>query len=362
MAAPNIIELTANIKAWGLELGFQQVGITDVDLGDHEARLEDWLRLGFQADMSYMARHGKKRSRPDVLVPGTTRIISVRMDYLHTPSAAATSTPGHAYVARYALGRDYHKVIRARLRTLELRINAYVEQHRIQDFVARVFTDSAPVLEKAIAQKAGLGWIGKNTMLVNENAGSWFFLGELFTNIPLITDGHAPVNRCGSCTSCLDVCPTGAIVEPYRLDARMCISYHTIENRGGIPESIRKPMGNRIFGCDDCQVTCPWNRYARPTAEPDFAPRNNLDSTSLLELYAWSEQEFDARTCGSAIRRAGYDGWLRNISVALGNADFRDTILAALKRRLLDSSALVSEHVAWAIGQQQLKQKQIATE
>ncbi len=347
--------LTRLIKTWGHELGFQQVGITEADLGEHEARLDAWLEAGFHGDMAYMTRHGTMRSRPAELLPGTVRVISVRMDYL---TAEADMRPTldndeRAYVARYALGRDYHKVLRSRLRKLELRINEYLEAHGEAGHIARVFTDSAPVLEKALAEKAGLGWIGKNTLLLNERAGSWFFLGEIYTNLPLPPDNAPVTNRCGSCDACMAVCPTGAIVAPYTLDSRRCISYHTIENRGTIPVQIREHMGNRVFGCDDCQIVCPWNRYAQLTAEPDFSPRHQLDTAGLLELFAWSEEIYLSRTEGSAIRRAGYQGWLRNIAIALGNASPDPDILAALQERLAGASELVAEHIIWAIEQQQ---------
>ncbi len=359
MENPDYVELARAVKDWGQSLGFQQVGITDTDLSSHDRRLQTWLANGYGADMDYMERHGEKRSKPEGLIPGTIRIISVRMDYLPEnddifENLIATSK---AYVARYALGRDYHKVIRARLRKLEQKINQYLLDREMTEFSARVFTDSAPVLEKGIAEKAGLGWIGKNTLIINERAGSWFFLGEIYTNIPLPEDQTTAVNRCGSCSSCIDICPTGAIVAPYQLDSRLCISYHTIENRGVIPVPIREQMGNRIFGCDDCQAVCPWNRYAAPTAEPDFKPRNNLDTDTLLSLYLWSEQEFDTRSQGSAIRRTGFEGWLRNISIALGNAPFDTKIIRALKDKQEVATDLVKIHVDWAIEQQEAKRK-----
>ena len=355
----NYLELAHAIKSWGKELGFQQTGITDTDLGKHETHLKNWLEKGFAADMQYMSKHGEKRSRPDMLIPGTIRIISARMDYLPDDANVekTLSSPSKAYIARYALGRDYHKVLRARLRALTDRINDHLNDTDSFEFSARVFTDSAPVLEKGAAEKAGLGWIGKNTLLLNESAGSWFFLGEIYTNIPLPIDKPDVSNRCGSCSACMDVCPTRAIVAPYELDSRRCISYHTIENRGVIPIPIRERMGNRIFGCDDCQAICPWNRYAQPTAEPDFKPRNDFDSASLLSLFGWTEDEFSKNTQGSAIRRTGYDGWIRNISIALGNADYSPEILAALSGKQ-HTSDMVREHVDWAI-QQQLAKKEV---
>ena len=351
------LKLAHAIKSWGKELGFQQIGITDTDLQKHENHLQNWLLKGFDADMQYMSKHGDKRSRPDLLMPGTIRIISARMNYLPDEDKVeeTLSSRSKAYIARYALGRDYHKVIRARLGALTNRINDHLRDLGIPDFSARVFTDSAPVLEKGAAEKAGLGWIGKNTLLLNEAAGSWFFLGEIYTNIPLPIDKSEASNRCGSCTACMDICPTKAIVAPYQLDSRLCISYQTIENRGVIPIDIRERMGNRIFGCDDCQAVCPWNRYAHPTSEPDFKPRNDFDSATLLTLFNWSEAEFSKNTEGSAIRRTGYDGWLRNISIALGNADYDPEIVAALSDKQGQTSEMVKEHVEWAIKQQLAK-------
>src|SRR5262245_53832061 len=334
--------LASLIKQWGEELGFQQVGIAGITLGDDELHLTEWLSRGWHGDMGYMARHGLRRSRPADLVPGTLRVVSVRMDYL--PPAArdawsVISDPARAFISRYALGRDYHKTLRQRLKRLADRVVAAVGP-----FGYRVFVDSAPVLEKALARDAGLGWIGKHTNLLNRDAGSWFFLGELFTDLPLPVDS-APTNHCGSCTACIEICPTRAIRGPYQLDARRCISYLTIEHRGSIPVELRKPMGNRIYGCDDCQLVCPWNRYARPTGERDFTPRHGLDDVALADLFAWSESTFMERTAGSAIRRIGYERWLRNIAVALGNATRSAAIRAALERRREDPSGLVREHV-----------------
>jgi len=343
--------LATQVKQWGAELGFQQLGITDTQLADHEQRLERWLRDGFHGEMGYMARHGHRRSRPRELVPGTVRVISARMDYLSAAARPADELllePDKALISRYALGRDYHKVLRKRLQRLASRI-----EKEIGPFGYRVFVDSAPVLEKALAEKAGLGWIGKHSNLLNSRAGSWFFLGEIYTDLPLPLDTPAE-NHCGDCVRCLDACPTAAIVAPYRVDARRCISYLTIELKGSIPEELRSLMGNRIYGCDDCQLVCPWNRFAQPSAETEFAPRHGLDTASLLQLFAWSEQEFLRRTEGSAIRRAGYKGWLRNIAVALGNARPPDAaeheaILAALGARKDDPSPMVREHVEWAL-------------
>ena len=334
------------IRHWARELGFQQVGIADVALDRDAAHLEAWLEAGLHGEMEYMARHGSKRARPAELVPGTQRVISVRMDYRGRDDAAAWTTLADgeaAYVAQYAFGRDYHKLLRARLQKLADRIEAAVGP-----FGYRAFVDSAPVLERALARDAGLGWIGKHTCLINRGAGSWFFLGELFTDLPLPLDAPA-TSHCGTCTRCIDICPTGAIVAPYQVDARRCISYLTIELKGAIPEALRPAIGNRIFGCDDCQLVCPWNKFAQRHDEPDFRVRNDLDRAKLVELFAWSEAEFLARTEGSAIRRTGYEGWLRNLAVALGNAPRSDTIVAALAARAEHPSALVREHVAWAL-------------
>jgi epoxyqueuosine reductase len=342
-------ELAASIKRWGGDLGFQQVGIADVELSEAESHLLDWLRRQRHGEMQYMARHGARRSRPAELVPGTVRVISARMDYwptAHDAEGTLTNTTD-GYVSRYALGRDYHKVLRARLRRLADRI-----AHDVGPFGYRVFTDSAPVLEKALAEKAGLGWIGKHTNVIAREAGSWFFLGEIYTDLPLPIDSPA-TNHCGTCAACIDVCPTRAIVAPYQLDARRCISYLTIELRGSIPEALRPLLGNRIYGCDDCQLVCPWNRYAHITAEPDFAPRHQLDASTLVALFAWSEQEFLQRTEGSAIRRINYEQWLRNIAVALGNAPTSGAVVQALESRRDFPSALVREHVVWALSRHQ---------
>ena len=344
-----LAELAAAIKTWGRELGFQQVGIADIDLGAHEARLLDWLAKGFHGEMEYMARHGLKRGRPAELIPDTVRAIAARMDYL-PPAATAPwqvlSQPELGYVSRYALGRDYHKVLRQRLQRLAERIAA-----AIGPFGYRVFVDSAPVLEKALAEKAGLGWIGKHSNLLDRRAGSWFFLGEIYVDLPLPADRPASAH-CGRCTACLDICPTRAIVAPYRVDARRCISYHTIELRGSIPPEFRRAIGNRIYGCDDCQLACPWNRFARPSGEPDFHVRHGLDARGLIELFGWDEAEFLRRAEGSSIRRIGHERWLRNIAVALGNTPCSVAVVAALRGRMAHPSALVREHVAWALAEQ----------
>ncbi|MFP6805955.1 MAG: tRNA epoxyqueuosine(34) reductase QueG [Pseudomonadales bacterium] len=354
--------LAKNIHIWGEELGFQQVGIADTQLEQHESHLKSWLQQGFHGEMNYMSLHGNKRSRPAELISGTYRVISLRMNYLpeNDEIKKNLSLSKNAYVSRYALGRDYHKVIRSRLKKLEIRIGNFLSDHNIEGFAARVFTDSAPVLEKALAEKAGLGWIGKNTLLLNRQAGSWFFLGEIFTNIPLPINTDIVTNRCGSCHACLDICPTSAIVAPYRLDARLCISYLTIESRESIPEHLRIPMGNRIFGCDDCQLVCPWNRYAKTTTEGDFTPRHGLKDIELLALFNWSENEFLKKTEGSAIRRTGFRGWQRNISIALGNADYDPAILRSLKDKLSAADEMVAEHIRWAIQQQETKQSAVA--
>ena len=340
--------LASDIRHWGRLLGFQQVGITDTDLAEHETRLLNWLRSGRHGDMDYMQRHGVKRSRPAELLPGTLRIISVRMNYYPEPPDRADGVlndSGQAFISRYALGRDYHKLIRQRLQQLADRI-----ENAAGPFGYRAFVDSAPVLEKALAEKAGLGWIGKHTNLINRKNGSWFFLGELYTDLPLPVDNPA-ANHCGTCRSCIDVCPTQAIVAPYELDARRCISYLTIELRGSIPVELRPLIGNRIYGCDDCQLICPWNRFATMTAEQDFLPRNGLDAPLLVELFRWTEAEFLSSTEGSAIRRIGYECWLRNIATALGNCPTDDSVVAALHLRQDHPSELVREHVHWALAQ-----------
>ena len=340
--------LAAQIKQWGHELGFQAVGITDTELGTDETHLLNWLGDNYHGEMQYMAGHGSKRSRPQELVPGTLRIISVRMDYWPGQAQAPNvvlDDPARAYLSRYALGRDYHKLLRKRLQKLAERIT-----DSVGTFGFRAFTDSAPVLEKAIAQKAGLGWIGKHTNLINRREGSWFFLGELFTDLPLPVDTPAD-NHCGSCNACLDICPTRAIIAPYRLDARRCISYLTIELRGPIPEHLRKGIGNRIYGCDDCQLICPWNRFSKPTGEADFNPRHRLDSSTLVELFGWEEDDFLRNTEGTAIRRIGHTSWLRNIAVALGNSPSEEDVIRALQARRQHPSELVREHVAWALRQ-----------
>ncbi len=338
--------LKSDILRWGRELGFQQLGVSDVDLAGAEVRLRAWLEAQFHGTMHYMQAHGTRRSRPGELVPGTVRVLSARMDYLASSQQRARELLDHesaAYVSRYALGRDYHKLLRKRLQALAARIAEH-----IGTFGYRVFVDSAPVLEKPLAEKSGLGWIGKHSNLLNTSAGSWFFLGELYTDLPLPLDQPASAH-CGSCRACIDVCPTGAIVAPYTVDARRCISYLTIELRDSIPLEFRAGIGNRIYGCDDCQLFCPWNKFARPTAEQDFAPRHGLDEIELTELFEWSEATWLERTAGSAIRRIGYERWLRNIAVALGNARTTSAVVAALERRRESASPLVREHIDWAL-------------
>lgn len=348
----DFVQLALDVKRWGRELGFQHIGISDVALDDAERRLLEWLGRGFHGEMRYMRRHGTRRSRPRELVPRTVRIISARLDYLPPEAEDAWVVLGNAalgFVSRYALGRDYHKIVRRRLQRLAERI-----AERVGPFGYRAFADSAPVMEKALAEKAGIGWIGKHTNLLDRRAGSWFFLGELYTDLPLPIDAPA-TEHCGRCTACIDVCPTNAIVAPFQLDARLCISYLTIELRGPIPEHLRRPMGNRIYGCDDCQLVCPWNRFAAPTTEPHFLPRNDLDAPQLAHLFAWTEQDFRRFTEGSPIRRIGFECWLRNIAVALGNAPPSASVRAALERRRDDPSTLVREHVHWAVEEQRRK-------
>jgi len=347
--ATDYAALARDIKRWARELGFADAGISGVALDDDERHLEAYLAAGRHGEMDYMTRHGAKRARPAELEPGTQRVISVRMDYVPpgTRNAWEVIRDGEAgYVSRYALGRDYHKLMRNRLQKLAGRIHGVVG-----DFGYRAYVDSAPVLEKALARNAGLGWIGKHTVLINRRAGSYFFLGELYTDLPLPVDEPASAH-CGSCRSCIDICPTRAILAPYQLDARRCISYLTIELKGSIPEELRAPMGNRIFGCDDCQLVCPWNKFAQEATEPDFAPRHSLDGARLVELFAWSEEEFLKRTEGMAIRRTGYEGWLRNIAVALGNAPKSAAVRDALNARAGHPSPVVREHVAWALARQ----------
>lgn len=343
---PDLEALKRRIRQWGLDLGFQQVGFADTDLADTEAQLDQWLAEGRNGDMDWMARHGRKRTRPAELVPGTRSVIVLRMDYLPadaTPVETLLEQPDKACISRYAIGRDYHKTLRSRLKKLAQKIEI-----EIGAFGYRVFTDSAPVMEKALAAKAGLGWIGKHTNLLNRRNGSWFFLGEIYTDLEFTPD--RPVrDHCGSCRKCIDVCPTEAITAPYQLDARRCISYLTIELKGSIPLEFREAIGNRVYGCDDCQAVCPWNRYAQFSGEDDFQPRTDLDAGSLVTLFGWDEDTFLARTEGTAIRRIGFERWLRNLAVGLGNAPTSAGVISALEARRHHSSAIVREHVEWAL-------------
>jgi epoxyqueuosine reductase len=350
-ASPEPIEpaaLLGEIRRWAAELGFARIGVANIDLAQDEARFLDWLRAGFAGEMHYMSRHGSKRTRPAELIPGTVSCISARMDYWPAQAEDAERVLGNktvAYVSRYALGRDYHKLMRRRLQEL---CNRIAEQ--VGPLGYRAFVDSAPVLEKALARNAGLGWIGKHTNLIDPRAGSYFFIGEIYLSLALPVD-EASTAHCGTCSACLPACPTGAIVAPYRLDARRCISYLTIELAGSIPLELRRAIGNRIYGCDDCQLVCPWNKFAHPTVEKDFAVRHGLDRAALVEVFAWSEAEFLEKTRGSAIRRIGFERWLRNVAVALGNAPTSPEVIAALESRSDAPSALVREHVAWALAQ-----------
>jgi len=359
---PDWTAMAARIRGWASEIGFQQIAIADVDLREAETRLLKWLERGFHGDMDYLERHGTLRSRPADLVPGTIRVISARLNYFPEGARDPECVMGSsdlAYVSRYALGRDYHKVLRNRLQQLTERIRADVapwDQSVGKTSHTRVFTDSAPVMEVELAAKAGLGWRGKHTLLLNREAGSWFFLGEIYTDLPLPVD-EEQTEHCGVCRRCIDVCPTQAIVAPYQLDARRCISYLTIEHKGSIPEALRPLLGNRIYGCDDCQLVCPWNKFAQTADVDDFRVRNGLDGPRLADLFEWTEAEFLARLEGSAIRRIGYERWLRNIAVALGNASTSVEVVNALRSRFDHASALVREHVAWALAKHDEKVK-----
>ncbi|TMO42943.1 tRNA epoxyqueuosine(34) reductase QueG [Pseudoalteromonas ruthenica] len=357
----NYPELAQQIKQWASELGFADAAVCDIDLSAHEAQLQRWLELGYHGEMNFMAEHGTKRSRPDELVPGTQRVIALKMHYL-PPDAGFARTlknPQLAYISRYALGRDYHKLMRNRIKKLGQRIAQVAEGLGFRPFV-----DSAPVLERQLAAKAGLGFTGKHSLLIDKQAGSWFFLGELFVDIPLPVDDpdirQATQGECGSCVACMTMCPTGAIVEPYVIDARKCISYLTIELKGAIPEQYRTAMGNRIYGCDDCQLICPWNRYGEITAESDFHARAQLKDQPLLTLFSWDEETFLTNTEGSPIRRIGHQRWLRNIAIALGNASYDSAIVEALMARLNGASDLVAEHIHWALAQQQQKREALS--
>lgn len=354
----NLLALALSIKAWGRELGFSDVRIADIDLAHAEAGLQAWLDQGFHGEMEYMSAHGMKRARPAELVPGTARAIMLQMPYLPQSAQdwrgkeeARQNQPAAANISIYARGRDYHKVLRARLQQLADRIKA-----EVGEFGYRVFTDSAPVLEVELAHKSGLGWRGKHTLLLNRDAGSMFFLGEIFTDLPLPVDAPT-TSHCGACTACIDICPTQAIVAPYQIDARRCISYLTIELKSSIPVEMRALIGNRVYGCDDCQMACPWNKFAQQSTVADFEVRNGLDDATLVDLFGWSEEDFNAKLAGSPIRRIGHERWLRNMAVGLGNAAARCTkadaaaMVAALEARLEHPSAMVREHVLWALEQ-----------
>ena len=348
----DLIQLSENIKLWGKALGFQQVGISDVDLKQHEAKLQQWLDNQYHGEMDYMEKHGMKRARPDELHPGTLRVISVRMDYLpdNAQFARTLKNKDDAYISRYALGRDYHKVVRKRLKQLGQKI-----EEQVGKLGYRPFVDSAPVLERPLAEKAGLGWTGKHSLLIDAKNGSWFFIGELMIDLPLPVD--QPVEeKCGQCVACLKICPTQAIVAPYIVDGRRCISYLTIELQGAIPTEFRKAIGNRIYGCDDCQLICPWNRFANTTQEQDYQARHELEKQPLLTLFSWDEATFLSNTEGSPIRRIGYQRWLRNIAVALGNAPTSEAVVEALNQKLQENeSELLNEHVRWALAEHALQ-------
>ncbi|WP_462157163.1 tRNA epoxyqueuosine(34) reductase QueG [Pseudoalteromonas sp. GB56] len=357
----NYPELALQIKQWANELGFADAAICDIDLSQYESQLQRWLDLGYHGEMSFMAEHGTKRSRPNELVPGTVRVIALKMHYL-PPDAGFAKTlndPNKAYISRYALGRDYHKLMRNRIKKLGQRISDHVSELGFRPFV-----DSAPVLERQLAEKAGLGFIGKHSLLIDKKAGSWFFLGELFIDIPLPVDdpenNESSQGECGKCVACITMCPTGAIVEPFVIDARKCISYLTIELKGAIPLEYRSAMGNRIYGCDDCQLICPWNRYGEITEEADFYAREQLKDKDLLSLFSWDEQTFLKHTEGSPIRRIGHQRWLRNIAIALGNAPYSEETVTALTEKLTLGDELVNEHIQWALAEQERKRSMIA--
>ncbi|CAJ1796779.1 Epoxyqueuosine reductase [Aeromonas dhakensis] len=346
MTTAELHQLAQDIKLWASELGFDQAGITDTDLTLEEPRLQAWLDAGYHGSMDYMARHGMMRARPHELLPGTLRVLSVRMNYLPFEAgfAATLRDPTLGYISRYALGRDYHKLLRSRLKQLGERI-----EQRCEALGWRPFVDSAPILERPLAAKAGLGWVGKHSLLLNESAGSFFFLGELLLSLPLPLDAPVEKEQCGKCVACINICPTGAIVAPYVVDGHRCISYLTIENDGPIPVEFRPLMGNRIYGCDDCQLICPWNRYANASPEPDFSPRPNLHRPPLLTLWGWSESEFLKHTEGSPIRRIGYQRWRRNLAVALGNGPASQEVMVALQHALAEAEPMVAEHIEWAL-------------
>lgn len=354
MNDPNELkQLAYDIKQWGLALGFNEIGIADTNLQKAELEHQTWIAKGFHGEMDYMAKHGVKRTRPAELVPNTLRVISARLDYL-PPNAVDSQSilqdSAKAFISRYTMGRDYHKAMRNKLQKLCEKIQSEVANSPMHAFSFRVFTDSAPVLEVALAEKAGLGWRGKHTLLINKNRGSWFFLGEIYTNLPLPLDEVA-TSHCGTCTSCIEICPTKAITAPYEVDARRCISYLTIELKTSIPVEFRPLIGNRVYGCDDCQLYCPWNKFAEVTKESDFAVKNGLDNISLVDCFNWTETQFKKNMAGSAIYRIGYEQWMRNIAVGLGNASTTPEIVAALQSRVSGASALLQEHISWALAQ-----------
>ncbi len=355
-----LTELQADICQWGREAGFQQISVGPARLNIESQGLQEWLDKNYHGSMAWMEQHKDKRLNPKLLLPGTSRVISARMDYLpeNTEQIKILKSPEKAYISRYALGRDYHKLIRKRLAKIADKIAVKAQclfPH--YSLSQRPFVDSAPVLERPLAEKAGLGWVGKHTLLINQHAGSWFFLGEIFTNLPLPLNTNQAENKCGTCEACLKVCPTDAFPKPYQLDARRCISYLTIENKGAIPEEFREVMGNRVFGCDDCQAICPWNKFASPSAEKDFQPRHGLHNSELLELFLWDEAQYLKNTEGSAIRRIGYEGWQRNLAVGLGNAPPDESIKRALELKKEAASALLTEHIDWALQQQQAPER-----
>ncbi len=341
-------QLSERVKTWGKELGFDAVGISGVDMSHHGTQLDRWLAQGYHGEMAYLANHRELRLHPDQLHPGTLKVISVRMNYLppEVETLRVLQNPQQAYISRYALGRDYHKTLRKRLTLFAKKI---VEQTAAFNY--RPFVDSAPILEKPLAQQAGLGWQGKHSLLINREAGSFFLLGELFTDLALLEDSPYTQDHCGRCSACMEICPTAAIIEPYVVDARRCISYLTIELKGSIPETLRPLIGNRVFGCDDCQLVCPWNRYSHVSQEDDFKPRHGLDSIELAQLFSWDEATFMKKTEGSPIRRSGYQGWLRNLAVGIGNSGGGQAMIQTLQQRSADPAELVREHVSWAIEQ-----------
>jgi len=356
----NPATLLEKIKIWAQELGFQELGVADLDLSEHESHLTEWLAKGLNGEMGYMERNLAKRLHPELLLPGTFRIITARMNYLarDTRPKESLASAETAYISRYALGRDYHKLIRKRLAKLAARINAHMKESEQPQLVGecfRAFTDSAPILEKALAHKSGLGWIGKNTLVLNKEAGSWFFLGEIFTNIPLPVSQPKMEDACGACQACITVCPTKALIAPKKLDARRCISYLTIEHKGSIDPDLRPHFGNRIYGCDDCQLHCPWNRMPQSTQEEDFTPRSPLLNRPLAELFAWSEEEFLKYTEGSAIRRINYEQWQRNLAIAIGNGPAQPGVISQLQEKRKTATPLVAEHIDWALEQLEKK-------